>query len=119
MRNYDIPKECPVCGSAYFIKTLECNGCHTALDGKFSIGPFANLNQEQITFVMTFIKCSGNIQKVGKELSMSYPTVKNRLGKVQVALGYNAPNEDILTMLKNDEITLEEATNAILKDKKA
>ena len=94
----------------------KCNGCHTTLDGKFTIGPFANLDDEQVKFVLTFIKNSGNIQKVGKELNMSYPTVKNRLGKVQEALGFTVSNEDILTMLKNDEISIEEAAKAITKE---
>ena len=120
MKTFTIPKTCPVCGKEYFVKTLECNGCHTTLDGKFALGVFSNLDSEQTEFVLIFLKNHGNIQKVGKELGISYPTVKNRINKVLKALGQETPNEneDILTMLKNDEISLDEATAAILNQKK-
>lgn len=117
MRQYSIPKSCPVCGKEYFIRTLECNGCHTKLDGKFAPGVFSNLDKEQTEFVLKFLKNHGNIQKVGKELGISYPTVKNRINKILKALGEDTPSEDILTMLKNDEISVDEAVEAIINSK--
>lgn len=117
MKTYSIPKNCPVCSKEYYIKTLECNGCHTTLDGKFARGVFTNLDKEQTEFVLIFLKHHGNIQKVGKELNISYPTVKNRINKILKELGLSTPNEDILTMLKNDEISIDEATEAIIGDK--
>lgn len=117
MKQYSIPKACPICGKEYFVKTLECNGCHTTLEGKFAPGVFSNLDKEQTNFVLLFMKYHGNIQKVGKELGISYPTVKNRINKILKVLGQDTPDEDILTMLKNDEITMEEAIEAISKSK--
>ncbi len=117
MKQFSIPKSCPVCGKEYFIKTLECNGCHTTLDGKFAPGVFSNLDSEQTDFVLIFMKNHGNIQKVGKELGISYPTVKSRINKILKALGQDTPNEDILTMLKNEEISIDEAVAAIINAK--
>lgn len=117
MKQFSIPRNCPVCSKEYFVKTLECNGCHTTLDGKFALGVFANLDSEQSEFVLMFLRNHGNIQKVGKELGVSYPTVKNRINKVLKALGQDMPNEDILTMLKNDEISIDEAVKAITNGK--
>ena len=74
MKQFSIPKTCPICGKEYFIKTLECNGCHTKLEGKFAPGVFSNLDSEQTEFVLIFLKNHGNIQKVGKDLGISYPT---------------------------------------------
>ncbi|MBN2879749.1 MAG: DUF2089 domain-containing protein [Clostridia bacterium] len=117
MKQFSIPKTCPICGKEYYIKTLECNGCHTKLEGKFAPGVFSNLDAEQTEFVLLFLKNHGNIQKVGKDLGISYPTVKSRINKVLKALGQDTPNEDILTMLKNDEITIDEAVDAIVSGK--
>jgi hypothetical protein len=47
-----------------------------------------NLNSDQISFVETFIRCEGKLNRVEKELGMSYPTLRGRLTEVIRSMGY-------------------------------
>ncbi|SDX25700.1 Protein of unknown function [Paenibacillus sp. CF384] len=78
-----------------------------------------------------FLKVRGNIREMEKELSISYPTVRNRLDHIVEALGYQtspatetpAATEDsqrkqILSKLDEGAITVEEALKLIQASKK-
>ena len=117
MKTYPIPQECPVCSGQYEVTKLRCKDCSTNLEGRFSTGPLYRLTGDQVNFVMTFLKNRGNIQKVGKELNISYPTVRNRLNDVQKVLGLVVSEDDILAMVKSGEITVEEAAKIIAQNK--
>jgi hypothetical protein len=41
---------------------------------------------EHLSFVETFLRCEGNLSRVGEELGISYPTVRNRLVAAIAAL---------------------------------
>ena len=81
---------CPVCGAATKVTRTECDACGTTIEGNFELCKFCRLTNEQRAFVDVFIKCGGNIKEVEKELGVSYPTVKNRLEDVSVALGHKS-----------------------------
>lgn len=110
------------------ITKLACNHCHTKVEGEFVACKFCRLPKEQLEFVEVFLKCRGNIKDVEKELSISYPTVKNRLEGVLQSLGYRdekpATSQDvtqryeILNALESGEITSVEATQQLRKIKK-
>lgn len=81
---------------------------------------FCYLNQEQREFVETFVRCRGNIKEVERELGVSYPTVRNRLDAVIMALGYTVEAEEpdtrvdegrrkVLESLNKGEISAEDA----------
>jgi len=55
-------------------------------------------------FVETFIKCEGKITRVEGELGISYPTVRGRLKEVIRALGYEVPEEELVTPERRREI---------------
>jgi hypothetical protein len=46
------------------------------------------LSPEQLSFIETFIKCEGKINRVEQEMGMSYPAVRSRLTEVIEAMGY-------------------------------
>jgi hypothetical protein len=69
--------------------------------------------------VTVFLKNRGNIQNTGKELGISYPTVKSRLDDSLKAMGLYVENEsDILEKVKSGEISIEEAAEIIAAMKK-
>lgn len=122
---YPIPKECPICKGELLAVTLECKHCDSRIHGRFSTGPFANLSPEQIEFIELFIKNEGKITRMQDDLSLSYPTIRNRLHEVIRALGYEPGEEEppineaqrrkILEDLESGEISYDDAI-AMIKE---
>lgn len=79
---------CPICNDTLHVTRLQCRTCDTAIEGHFSLGRLYQLNQEQLHFVETFIRCEGKITRVEQELGMSYPAVRSRLTEVIEAMGF-------------------------------
>lgn len=118
-RTHPIPNDCPVCKGDYVVSQLRCSSCGTKLEGNFSAGTFSNLNEKQLHFITVFLSNRGNIQNTGKELGISYPTVKNRLDEALKTMGlYKNHEEDIFEKVKNGEITIEEAAQILSSKKK-
>jgi hypothetical protein len=92
------------------VTRLHCVSCETSIEGHFASGHFANLTPEQVSFVFTFVRCEGKINRMEQELELSYPTIRNRLHEVIRALGYE-PGKDEPVI----EIT-QEQRNSILED---
>jgi len=92
------------------------------MEGQFALGRFQQLTPEQASFAETFIRCEGKITRVEAELGISYPTVRNRLRDLILALGYQVRDENtvspkerkaVLEELSRGEITLEEAVELL------
>ena len=114
------PGSCPVCGARLEVRKLYCPACDITIEGRFNMCKFCYLNQEQREFAETFIRCRGNIKEVERELGVSYPTVRNRLDAVIVALGYAVEAEEpdtradegrrkVLESLNKGEISADDA----------
>ena len=108
--------KCPVCGEKMIVKELYCNHCDTSVKGNFNLSKFDYLTEDEQKFVFVFIKNAGNITQIEKELNISYPTVKKYLDMIIKDLGLNIissddkiSKNDILTKLRNNEITFEQA----------
>lgn len=111
---------CPVCGKKLSVENLKCHSCGLEIKGDFEMDDLFRLSKEQLDFVKVFIKNEGNITEVGKELGISYPTVKSKLRNVIEAMGYSVKsskeyiNKDlILQKVENGEITVEEAAKML------
>jgi hypothetical protein len=121
------PTRCPICQSELEVTRLHCVSCDTSIEGHFASGHFANLTPEQVTFVFTFVRCEGKINRMEQELELSYPTIRNRLHEVIRALGYEPGKDEavetvemtqedrnkILEDLQAGKITAEEATRLL------
>lgn len=115
--------KCPVCGNDLEVVRLECQTCHTAIEGHFTLGPLWRLEEEQLRFVETFLKVRGNIKEMERELGISYPTVRSRLDAILRAMGYSveggeeAPSPDkrreILDQLQSGTITAKDAVRLL------
>ncbi|MGI5850376.1 MAG: DUF2089 domain-containing protein [Christensenellales bacterium] len=116
------PLNCPACGGEYEITTLTCKKCNSALCGHFSGCDFCNLNDDDSFFVLTFLKCRGNIRDVEKELGISYPTVRGRLDAIIKRLGLissqsaeeiKEERKGIFERLEKGEITADQAAELL------
>ncbi len=111
---YDMPNICPVCSGPLAASRLTCTQCGTALEGTFAIDRLVRLSPSQKQFVVSFLKCRGNIKDMEKEFNISYPTVRNRLDEIVAALGELPAKEppsrkEVLDMLSRGEVSAEEA----------
>ena len=87
--------QCPICQSNLEIVKLYCRSCDTTIEGHFQhTSPFQQLTDEQMSFMVTFVRNEGKINRVGEELGISYPTVRGRLHDLIRALGYEVGEEE-------------------------
>ncbi|MGO3017517.1 MAG: DUF2089 domain-containing protein [Anaerococcus sp.] len=105
--------KCPNCGNDLVITSYKCNSCKTEISGEFEMDKFQRLDQEDKEFIELFLIKRGSIKEVGEELSISYPTVRNRIDKIVKKLGRKIDKKesriDILNMLDNGDITADQA----------
>jgi hypothetical protein len=109
---------CPVCGDQMAVTRLHCRSCDTAIEGHFDTGRLGRLDRDQIEFVETFLRCEGKLNRMERELGLSYPTLRARLADVITRMGYSvgaetagseADRHHILDLLAAGEISSEEA----------
>lgn len=121
---YPLIHECPICGEVLEVTRLHCRNCDTEIKGHFAPGRFHHLSEEQLQFAETFIRCEGKINRVGEELSISYPTVRARLHDLIRAMGYEVKEEEppakpaidrqaILAELASGSLTAQEAARKL------
>ncbi len=117
---HPVISQCPVCQEDLTITRLHCRNCDTTIDGQFFTGTFAQLSREHLHFIETFVRCEGKLNRMEGELSLSYPTIRNRLHEVIRALGYEPGGDEeagipeverqrVLHELSEGTITAEEA----------
>ncbi len=133
---------CPLCGGALTLISLECQQCHTHLEGPVTafevptppparaeadlarFGALGKLSTEQLAFVETFLRARGIIKTVEAMLGISYPTVRNRLDDVIATMGLSPADEpiagearreqrEILADLAEGRISTEQAHNLL------
>lgn len=99
---HSVPHACPVCNGELLVTGLACRECDTKIEGRFEGGAFSQLTDEQLGFVELFVRNEGKITRMEADLSLSYPTIRNRLLEVIRALGYE-PGEDEFSGLSDEE----------------
>jgi len=91
-----------------------------AIEGSFSLPPLANLSAEDQIFVMAFIRCSGSMKEMEEMFGISYPTVKNRIGRIAKQLEFVeivklSSQEEVIEELERGDITTDEAIRRLSK----
>jgi hypothetical protein len=84
---------CPVCGERLMVTRLHCRSCATTIEGQFDPGRLGRLNAEQLDFVETFVRCEGKLNRMEREMGLSYPTLRSRLNDVIRRMGYTVGPE--------------------------
>ena len=94
--------KCPVCGENLIVARYHCESCDTTIEGRFENNAFPGLTGQQIEFVKTFVRCEGKINKMEKELDLSYPSIRNLLTDVIRAMGYE-PGKDVSSEISEEK----------------
>ncbi len=111
--------QCPSCSSTKLqVTKIECAGCNTTFEGKFEIPSLLKISEEDLAFVLDFVKCSGSLKEMAAKQSVSYPTLRNRLNAlidIIDSLEMNTQNAkaDILQLLEEGKITAKEAAKML------
>jgi hypothetical protein len=71
------------------VTRLHCRSCDTTIDGRFETGRLGRLSVDQIVFVETFLRCEGKLNRMEREMGLSYPTLRSRLTDIVRQMGFN------------------------------
>lgn len=114
---------CPVCSEKLTATRLHCRSCDTTIEGHFDLGRLGRLSREQLEFVEAFLRCEGKLNRLEKELDLSYPTLRSRLTEIIRQMGYEVGPESeglseeervqILDDLANGKLTSEQAMSML------
>jgi hypothetical protein len=74
-----LPLHCPGCGDVLKVGRLFCNCCRTEINGTFDMPVLARLSEKEQAFIIDFVKSSGSLKDMAKNMGVSYPTVRNFL----------------------------------------
>lgn len=85
---------CPICQEELAATKLTCRHCGLELSNDFSLNKFSYLSETELAFLECFIKNSGNLKEVQKNLHLSYPSAKKKLIQVQKNLGFDILSEE-------------------------
>ena len=85
-----ILEQCPSCGGNLDVTRLNCTSCETVVTGRYRPCPFCRLSPESTQFLLTFVRCRGNVKEMERELGTSYWTVRRRLDDLIEELGVTA-----------------------------
>lgn len=113
--------QCPSCGStAPEVVKINCTDCHTTFEGKFEIPALLKLAEEELAFIIDFIKCSGSLKEMAAKQKVSYPTLRNRLNGLietleNLDLKRNSSKEEILKLLEEGKISAKDAAKMLHK----
>jgi hypothetical protein len=77
-----LPYLCPGCQSQLKVKSLNCRQCGTEVTGLYDLPALACLSQDNQLFILNFVKSSGSLKDMAKQLGLSYPTVRNLLDEI-------------------------------------
>ncbi|MEE1504585.1 MAG: DUF2089 family protein [Acutalibacteraceae bacterium] len=108
--------KCPVCKNELHIEKLKCNHCGLELKNDFQISPFDALDEEYKSFLITFLKCKGNLKSLQEKLGISYPYAKKKLNDLLKALDLYEEfcddyNEEHYENMKYDKTQYTKMTN--------
>jgi hypothetical protein len=75
----NLPVICPSCENNLKVQRLVCENCNTQIEGSYKLPVFDYLDKEDQAFILAFVKSSGSLKDMSKQLDLSYPTVRNML----------------------------------------
>ncbi|MDI9535469.1 MAG: DUF2089 family protein [Bacteroidota bacterium] len=77
-----LPTSCPSCQSQLKVMALKCTTCQTEVTGSYELPVLLRLSEDELQFILRFIKNSGSLKNMSAELKLSYPTVRNMLNEI-------------------------------------
>lgn len=77
-----MPLRCPSCDCSLTVNKLVCKDCGTEVVGDFDLPVIARLSHKEQKFILDFIKSSGSLKDMAKNMGVSYPTIRNCLDEL-------------------------------------
>lgn len=74
-----LPLRCPACEAPLKVAKMVCDQCGTEVSGVFDLPVLTLLTEEEQRFMLEFVKASGSLKDMAKQMGVSYPTVRNYL----------------------------------------
>jgi hypothetical protein len=74
-----LPVTCPSCSAGLAVQSLICPNCETTVTGMYDLPELLLLTQDELTFIFQFVRNSGSLKEMSKEMGLSYPTIRNYL----------------------------------------
>ena len=74
-----MPLRCPACEAPLKVAKMVCDQCGTEVSGVFDLPVLTRLTEEEQRFILEFVKASGSLKDMAKQMGVSYPTVRNYL----------------------------------------
>lgn len=109
-RVHSLGLPCPSCHGRMQVRSMGCEHCALEVNGRFEGNEFASLSPEHLQLLRVFVLCEGRIREMEKVLGVSYPTVKNRVAALRVALGL----DDAAVAAPVTEVDPQDAALAVL-----
>lgn len=110
--------DCPNCHSGLVPTEFSCVSCGLALRGRFTRSRLARLTGEHQQLVEALLLAGGNLKELERELGVSYPTVRKRVGEARMALEVLRETDRMqvdewLAQVERGKLTAEEAARLI------
>lgn len=103
-------------GAPFTVERVRLADRDIAIEGDFEPPPLARLTADEQAFIAAFVHCHGSIRQMEKWFGVSYPTIKNRLGRLAAKLEFvevdRSPAPDtagVLDRLEAGDITAADA----------
>jgi hypothetical protein len=113
---------CPVCGKPMKVTELMCTHDNVKVSGMFKVSPLAFLEEDDMKFILLFLRSRGNLKEIERVTGIGYFTLRGRLEKLLDKMGLKPigdeefeENEDVFTKLKKGIISVEDALNMLKK----
>ena len=106
---------CPSCNSSKLhVTKIDCTNCGTKFDGIFDIPTLLKLPEDDIQFIIDFVKCSGSLKEMAANHQVSYPTLRNKLNLLidsiaKLELNNKTSKTAVLQLLEEGKITASKA----------
>lgn len=113
--------QCPSCSCTKLqVSKIECLDCNTQFAGQFSIPALLKLQEDDLQFVLDFVKCSGSLKEMAVKQSVSYPTMRNKLNALielleHIDVQQENSKEDILKLVEAGKLSALEAAKMLRK----
>ncbi len=117
--------QCPSCHSTELSVTkIECTSCNTKFEGDFTIPRLLKLSDNELRFIIDFVKYSGSLKSMAKQHNISYPTLRNKLNQLidtiekleifkPLAVDKPGTKQQVLELLENGRINAQEAAQML------
>jgi len=77
-----LPCHCPSCQTPLIVKVMQCDRCSTEVHGQFKLPVLVELSSEEQNFITNFVRNSGSLKEMAKQMKLSYPSVRNLLDEI-------------------------------------